>query len=397
MTKFKRLLMTAILAVSMIGSSFSAMAADTAAEPKSVNKDGEVTFPVSQSWDSGTVDASQLNEKVSYSLTPTDADADCTVSPSSFTLDGDGAQQDVTVAATVPGVYTYQLAPSASNENGYTYDDTVYTIRVYAKNNGNGGISTYITAQRGDDETDKTDAISYSHKFTALITADDPPVEKVITGDKPAEAKEFSFTMTPDDTSYPLPAYTKVTVSTDDHGEAEFGSIVFIKPGTYSYTVREDAGDLDGFEYDDTVYKIVYTVDDYDGALRYVKTLTKDGENVSADGAKFTFTNEYTAPSAPDDNRHHHHHGGGGNSSEANSAAAVTTKTESTVAASTESEVLTAERPADGSGEASTAEAASRTLGGFTGDNSQIFLYGGVTFAAAAAFAIWMAAQKKRR
>ncbi len=126
----------------------------------------------------------------------------------------------------------------------------------------------------------------------------DPPVEKKLNGDTPAEPYEFSFTMRPTDPSYPMvpgSADGVKTVTVTGPGKVEFGTITFTKEGTYDYIISEDDREEDGFTYDDNKYTVRYKVENKNGKLEATRTFLKNGSVV--EGLKtITFENTYTAP-----------------------------------------------------------------------------------------------------
>ncbi|MBT1164791.1 Spy0128 family protein [Bifidobacterium felsineum] len=83
-------------------------------------------------------------------------------------------------------------------------------------------------------------------------------------------------------------------------GKIAFGKITYAKPGTYAYTVREVAGNLNGVTYDDTVYAVTVTVvDNHDGtmsATHQIMRTTATGSTPVKD-KDAAFTNTYTPPS----------------------------------------------------------------------------------------------------
>ena len=148
----------------------------------------------------------------------------------------------------------------------------------------------------------------------------DPPVKKVVTGDKPAPTETFTFTLKAEKyegdakiDKLPMPEAAKgaqeMTVDIKGEGETEFGKFALVQEGVYTYTITEKKGSIEGYTYDDTVYTVVYTVkaNKDTNALECVKTVNgteikgTEKENV----AEFTFTNEFKKPAdVPDTGDH---------------------------------------------------------------------------------------------
>lgn len=123
---------------------------------------------------------------------------------------------------------------------------------------------------------------------------DDPPIRKIVEG-RPSRDSRFTFVLTPDDPSYPMPAGSQngvKEISILGQGIEEIGLITFTAAGHYSYTVRErDTGEA-GYTYDDSVFVITYDVTEQSGQLVSKRTVTKDGVEVTGFTAA-TFTNAY--------------------------------------------------------------------------------------------------------
>jgi pilin isopeptide linkage protein/uncharacterized repeat protein (TIGR01451 family) len=129
----------------------------------------------------------------------------------------------------------------------------------------------------------------------------DPPVKKVVKGDKADPDDEFKFSLEPvsttADVEMPMPEGTKgdtAYVKIKAGEKKEFGEIVFTEPGTYVYEVKEVKGKLKGYDYDGSVYKLTYVLKDKNGDLKMKLTVTKDGKKV--DDSVFKFVNKYTEP-----------------------------------------------------------------------------------------------------
>lgn len=131
---------------------------------------GSVTIPVSQTWDLGGADVSDLDgadTTLHYTIVQAEDsynDGRESACPAAFDLTYDADAQDVTFAAEHAGVYTYTLTAERKESEGYTYDSTTYTIRQYVKNTGDGGLETFLTAE--NDEGRKVSHVVYNHVFT---------------------------------------------------------------------------------------------------------------------------------------------------------------------------------------------------------------------------------------
>lgn len=86
------------------------------------------------------------------------------------------------------------------------------------------------------------------------------------------------------------------TIFVDGKASAEFDALRFDHTGTYTYTVEEVNGLVDGMHYDPTVYTVDITVTENDAEHRLDAAVTWRGENVYDAEKGLTFTNTYTEP-----------------------------------------------------------------------------------------------------
>lgn len=86
------------------------------------------------------------------------------------------------------------------------------------------------------------------------------------------------------------------TIFVDGKASAEFDALRFDHTGTYTYTVEEVNGLVDGMHYDPTVYTVDITVTENDAEHRLDAAVTWRGENVYDAEKGLTFTNTYVEP-----------------------------------------------------------------------------------------------------
>lgn len=318
-----------------------------------------------------------------------------------YSVDADGNKTEVSKVTSADGTFVFKDLP-VYDANG---NKIVYSVSEDT-------IDEYTTTIDGDAEDGFT--IVNKHTPADAIVVSDPPVKKVVKGDEPSEAGAFSFTIKANEDGNPMPGKTQVTIKTKESDTAEFGDITFTKAGTYSYTIREIEGDLDGYTYDDAVYVVTYKVSRTAGAeaiLTADRTITKDGVEVK-DATYVTFTNTYEAPKTPDkdddkkpepnpddkkptpddnkkpdpsDGKPHKHHD---KSSSKPVTPAQTTPTQTPTETPVVTPIDTTPAPAadvvQESGTVSTDEAAIKT-----GDNSMMAIYGALFLTAAAGLVVW--------
>lgn len=86
------------------------------------------------------------------------------------------------------------------------------------------------------------------------------------------------------------------TIFVDGEARAEFDALRFDHTGTYTYTVEEVNGLVDGMQYDPTLYTVDITVTENDAEHRLDAAVTWRGENVYDTEKGLTFTNTYVEP-----------------------------------------------------------------------------------------------------
>jgi pilin isopeptide linkage protein/LPXTG-motif cell wall-anchored protein len=236
-------------------------------------------------------------------------------------VNGAGTVSPGEVVFTEPGTYSYTITEKNTGAENYTYDTSTYTV-TYKVTEENGRLNAERTITKG---TDTVGAVTFSNEYKGTgepenpttpsdpsVTAGDPPVKKVITGDKPKTDSTFEFTLAADRvhstlpsgmTSMPMPAAAgteqSMTTTITGEGSSEFGDITFTAPGTYVYNITEKNTGVAGYTYDDSIYQITYVVSEgEDGKLNCVRTIRKNGEVVT--GAEFAFTNSYKTDSGDD-------------------------------------------------------------------------------------------------
>lgn len=85
------------------------------------------------------------------------------------------------------------------------------------------------------------------------------------------------------------------TIFVDGKASAEFDALRFDHTGTYTYTVEEKTGLVDGMQYDPTVYTVDITVTENDAEHRLDAAVTWRDNAYDAEKG-LTFTNTYTEP-----------------------------------------------------------------------------------------------------
>ena len=170
------------------------------------------------------------------------------------------------------GTYRYTIKEKDNGLGGVTYDKKEIKATVKVTDDGNG----QLVAQVSYDTANPTFRNTYLAKeTTATLEAN-----KVLTG-RDLEANEFAFDL--------IDPNGKVvdTVKNAKDGKISFKELTFKTAGTYTYTIKEQAGALGGVKYDTKVIKATVTVtDDGKGQLHTTVAYEKDDQ---------TFKNTYSA------------------------------------------------------------------------------------------------------
>lgn len=218
--------------------------------------------------------------------------------------------------------FTYTVSEIDDKATGFTYDNTVHTVRVVVADNGDGTlrVTTSVSKQvDGKDElegqwiypSDATSTGAAMVKFKNTYTVTEaatytPSVTKVVAGaDAPGK---FTFAMTAADdvtkaaidnglitgslmsadNGYDEKKSTTGNLKDGDHEKIDFSELTFNKPGTYKFAINElpPNGGLGEWKYDAHTYTLTVTVTDEGGKL----VARADGTT----GSKgFIFTNRY--------------------------------------------------------------------------------------------------------
>ena len=184
------------------------------------------------------------------------------------------------------GEYIYTVNEAKGTDSEITYDETIYTIKVTVADNGDGTLKV-----AGDVDTTALNFVNEYEKYEAdgELTLD---VEKVMNGRAFQSGDSFTFTVSAV-SGVPMPERTMVTITPAEGTEAkvDFGKIEYTENDidkTYTYTVKEVAGNQEGITYDDKFHTVTVKIaDNGDGTLKV--------EAAYADGDKVILTNIYNA------------------------------------------------------------------------------------------------------
>ena len=145
-------------------------------------------------------------------------------------------------------VFTYTISESGELA-GVTNEEGTKTVEVTVTDMGGGELTAVVT--------NVTEGTQDGSDFTFTNTYNVTPEESTPTGDGEGCV---TITKTLDGRSLNEGEFT--FQMTDAEGNVELSGIIFEKPGTYSYTIREVDNGLGGVTYDTSVYTATATVTD---------------------------------------------------------------------------------------------------------------------------------------
>lgn len=171
-----------------------------------------------------------------------------------------------------PGKHTYTLREVKGDAGGITYDGKTYTIETTITDKGDGTLKAEHVLKGTEPAEFKN-----TYNVTPLDAELDFGLSKAIDGREWTEGDKFSFTITAPEGA-PLPDPATVTVSKKDAKDGiaaiKFGKIHYTAAGTYTYEIRENAGNAAGMAYDGHVATAEVTVTE-DGEGKLTANVTK--------------------------------------------------------------------------------------------------------------------------
>lgn len=257
------------------------------------------TIPVSKLLELNGFDGpDSIKNSYTFILTPQNGAPGAVMTVSNPDADG-GTANFGAITFTAPGTYTYKITESG-NVAGVTNDPEAASgkiVTVIVTDNGDGTLTAVVNGADGQG-ADTTFTNTYDASPAEAVI----PVTKALSygsGLTPPDITgRYTFTLTPEDGA-PAPADGATVVNPDaDGGSAEFGSITFTKPGTYTYTITEE-GTVSGISNDPAASSgktvTVIVTDNKDGTLSVsVHGADCEAAYITDDT---TFTNTYSVGS----------------------------------------------------------------------------------------------------
>ena len=172
---------------------------------------------------------------------------------------------------TEPGTHVYTVREVRGDVAGVSYDASTYTVAVNVEDNGDGQLVA---------STEGASKIVFNNTYAAAPATVNLTATKVLEG---ADLSDGQFTFELLNNGDVMDSATN-----DAKGNVAFRELTLKQAGTYTFTMHEVEGDVEGMTYDNSEYTVKVTVaDNGEGQLK----ATVEGNNP-------TFTNSYAAPAA---------------------------------------------------------------------------------------------------
>ena len=184
----------------------------------------------------------------------------------------DGTVKFPELTYNAPGTHFYTVREVRGDVAGVSYDPKAYTVTVNVKDDGKGQL---VASSEGASE------IVFNNTYAAASASVKLTATKVLEG---ADLSDGQFTFELLNNGDVMDRATN-----DAKGNVAFRELTLKQAGTYTFTMREVEGDVEGMTYDDAEHTIKVSVADNDGNGQLEATV--EGNNP-------TFTNSYTAPAA---------------------------------------------------------------------------------------------------
>lgn len=236
----------------------------------------------------------------------TTAEAEVTYEEGSYS-DTSKAASFGAIRFTEAGTYRFAITEQGGTEgDGYTYDDTEWTLTVVVTDNGKGSLvisGTDITYST-DEDTSHTGAVFENSYIPAAVPYQLHVSKRVEGAEMPSETA-FEFTQSleaGDETGVDLPQDNTTSVTITENGESgeqsgTFEAITFTKAGRYTFAIRETDDDKPGYSYDGSTWHADVTVTDVYGSLQVTDVTYRKGEDTTGNPTAAQFENRYDTES----------------------------------------------------------------------------------------------------
>ena len=170
-----------------------------------------------------------------------------------------------------PGEHSYTVREVAGDAAGVSYDPKTYAVTVNVEDDGKGQLVA---------STEGASAIVFNNTYAAAPATVNLTATKVLEGADLSDG-QFAFELLNN-------GDVMDRATNDADGNVAFRELTLKQAGTYTFAMREVAGDVEGMTYDTAEHTVkVSVVDNGNGQLE-----------ATVEGNSPTFANSYTAPAA---------------------------------------------------------------------------------------------------
>ena len=193
-------------------------------------------------------------------------------------VDGEGEGEFSEITFDKVGEYIYTVRENNTEEPGYTYDDSEFTVIINVEDN-NGELVATVSYLKDDEEADD---ISFTNYYaTEDLIYEGVIMKKVLEG-RDLQDGEFSFEI-----------YLDGELVTTGHNDADGviifdDPITFTEPGTYTFTVKENT--------DEEIEFVTFDENEYEFTIEVIDNGMGELEVVEDTSSEVIFTNKYEEP-----------------------------------------------------------------------------------------------------
>jgi pilin isopeptide linkage protein len=193
-------------------------------------------------------------------------------------VDGEGEGEFSEITFDKVGEYIYTVRENNTEEPGYTYDDSEFTVIINVEDN-NGELVATVSYLKDDEEAD---GISFTNYYaTEDLIYEGVIMKKVLEG-RDLQDGEFSFEI-----------YLDGELVTAGHNDADGviifdDPITFTEPGTYTFTVKENT--------DEEIEFVTFDENEYEFTIEVIDNGMGELEVVEDTSSEVIFTNKYEEP-----------------------------------------------------------------------------------------------------
>lgn len=193
-------------------------------------------------------------------------------------VDGEGEGEFSEITFDKVGEYIYTVRENNTEEPGYTYDDSEFTVIINVEDN-NGELVATVSYLKDDEEAD---GISFTNYYaTEDLIYEGVIMKKVLEG-RDLQDGEFSFEI-----------YLDGELVTTGHNDADGviifdDPITFTEPGTYTFTVKENT--------DEEIEFVTFDENEYEFTIEVIDNGMGELEVVEDTSSEVIFTNKYEEP-----------------------------------------------------------------------------------------------------